>query len=192
MGLLSYCLGLIWVCLGSLICTNDLDAEEIVEKKSVLRFSGSGFPVEEVEWFMPGITLDELHTQIKKVNPDGELPKSFLLKGEQFYEFKKRNDHVHYEVYFQLDEEKKIKGTFFKWPHDYHHAFILEALRKRWGQYQQYITMEQQGAFIWDSPNQLKKIYLSECSLTCFPQFILLTKGEEDKTFLKDLWRYPY
>ena len=147
------------------------------------------FSLDSLKAFFPGSNLEDIEKEVGK----GEVMK----KGENFLIKKYYIAQIRYKfpVFVQYNERKSL-DFFARLPTYFLHDLFHQSLINRYGPQNKYINLDSSSLYVWNNAKGFKIIYNGACTITCFPQFLFVSRPEDPKIdsyrSLIDQFREPF
>lgn len=135
------------------------------------------FQLAELENFAPGVKLDSLK---EKYGKGLLINKS---KGNNVLKFTIFHTRFHFPLLLQaLNNE--ILDYFCRLPSYFIHDIFLKSLVEKYGKQDAYRKNGEEAIYYWRNENGNEIFYMASCSITCFPNYLSVSKKSLGKKSL--------
>ena len=131
------------------------------------------FSLDSLQIFYPGNSLENI---LQK--QEGILHRTDLRR------FHISHQRYRFPLFLQFKENRSV-GFWAPLPTYFLHDVFHQSLINRYGKQDQYFKKENSAVFIWNNKKGLKIVYSAQCTLTCFPNYLLVI-DPRSSTLLED------
>ena len=137
------------------------------------------FSLDQLQVFYPGNSLENISRQHGKGTLYAPDLRRFLISHRRY----------RFPLFLQSAQDRSV-GLMASLPTYFLHDTFHQGLIDRYGKQDQYLKRENSALFVWNHRDGIKIIYSAQCTLTCFPNYLLVI-NPQSSNLLKDFSTSP-